>query len=503
VYDDRLVCLTFSWKIWHWQADDPLQFITVDSSHQYNNQGPVEFPFIMAYFRFFVILLFVFCILCSTAEARQKRKPQGATDPDDYYNILGLSRSASQKDIKSSYRKLALKHHPDKVPDDEKEDAEKIFVRVSEAYAILSDEEKRKVYDKHGKEGLKLMEQGIDPDQAGFGGFPGGGFPGGGGQHFHFSGSPGGGFDPFSMFEEMFGGTGGGGHRGNTHFQFNFGGPGGGFPGGGRGFGGGFPGGGFGGGFPGGADGQQQVPELFPKGQSKVTKLGKPKFPDANSKNLWLIMFYHPQDQASHGAADDLEIVASKSAFKVGAVDCSHPRESSFCVETIGKSDEFPQFAFVVNGQVILHDNPRGVTAKGLHEFVVEHIPPNLVQNINHKSQLSERLMNKKHKQAAAVLLLSDKYDTSTLYYALAYQFRSTFVFGESRAKNLELAKEFGVKKYPLLVAFVPKGTGKEKYNNDYDIVRYQGAVKQEEVTKWLNETSNLLKKRERGRSGL
>jgi hypothetical protein len=126
---------------------------------------------------------------------------------DDYYTVLGLNKRAKPKDIKKAYRKLALQYHPDKVSNEEKEEAEKIFVSVSEAYAILSDEEKRKIYDKYGKQGLEAHERGIDPEAAGFGGGPGGGmggggFPGGGGggsHTFHFSGSNGAGFDPRQM----------------------------------------------------------------------------------------------------------------------------------------------------------------------------------------------------------------------------------------------------------------------------------------------------------------
>lgn len=139
---------------------------------------------------------------------------------DDYYTILGLNKRAKSKDIKKAYRKLALQYHPDKVTggNEEKEEAEKIFVNVSEAYAILSDEEKRKIYDKYGKQGLEAHERGIDPEAAGFGGggpggdfpgggFPGGGFPGGGGgggsHTFHFSGANGAGFDPRQMVRKF------------------------------------------------------------------------------------------------------------------------------------------------------------------------------------------------------------------------------------------------------------------------------------------------------------
>uniref|UniRef100_A0A8C6Z0W3 DnaJ heat shock protein family (Hsp40) member B8 n=1 Tax=Nothoprocta perdicaria TaxID=30464 RepID=A0A8C6Z0W3_NOTPE len=65
----------------------------------------------------------------------------------DYYKVLGLQKSASQDDIKKSYRKLALKWHPDKNPNN-KEEAEKKFKAVAEAYEVLSDPQKRSLYDR-------------------------------------------------------------------------------------------------------------------------------------------------------------------------------------------------------------------------------------------------------------------------------------------------------------------------------------------------------------------
>ncbi|XP_062954610.1 dnaJ homolog subfamily B member 6 isoform X3 [Cynocephalus volans] len=71
----------------------------------------------------------------------------------DYYEVLGLQRHASPEDIKKAYRKLALKWHPDKNPEN-KEEAERKFKQVAEAYEVLSDAKKRDIYDRYGKEGL-------------------------------------------------------------------------------------------------------------------------------------------------------------------------------------------------------------------------------------------------------------------------------------------------------------------------------------------------------------
>ncbi|KAK8518158.1 hypothetical protein V6N13_027639 [Hibiscus sabdariffa] len=86
----------------------------------------------------------------------------------DYYKILQVDRNAKDEDLKKAYRKLAMKWHPDKNPNNKRE-AEAKFKQISEAYDVLSDPQKRAVYDQYGEEGLKGQ---VPPPGAG--GFPGG-----------------------------------------------------------------------------------------------------------------------------------------------------------------------------------------------------------------------------------------------------------------------------------------------------------------------------------------
>ena len=72
---------------------------------------------------------------------------------EDYYKLLGVQKSASNEEIKKAYRKLAMKYHPDHTKGDK--GAEETFKKISEAYAVLSDKEKRKEYDTFGSEGFR------------------------------------------------------------------------------------------------------------------------------------------------------------------------------------------------------------------------------------------------------------------------------------------------------------------------------------------------------------
>ncbi len=111
-----------------------------------------------------------------------------ATEKRDYYEVLGVERSATDEEVKRSYRKLAVKFHPDKNPDDPH--AEEKFKELGEAYDVLIDPNKRAAYDRFG-------HAAFGPGGAGFGG------------DFH---------DPFEIFREVFGGGGFGGGIFETFF---------------------------------------------------------------------------------------------------------------------------------------------------------------------------------------------------------------------------------------------------------------------------------------------
>jgi curved DNA-binding protein len=115
----------------------------------------------------------------------------------DYYKILGVNKTASENVIKKAYRKLAMKYHPDHTKGDKS--AEETFKKISEAYAVLSDKEKRKQYDTFGSAGFQQRYS----------------------QEDIFKG-----FDFESVLSEMFGGSGrfGGGGKG-MRFSFDGGGP--------------------------------------------------------------------------------------------------------------------------------------------------------------------------------------------------------------------------------------------------------------------------------------
>ena len=113
----------------------------------------------------------------------------------DYYDVLGVNKNASDQELKSAYRKLAIKYHPDKNPGDKS--AEDKFKEASEAYGVLSDKSKKENYDSFGHAAFENSGGG----RGGFGGFSGADFS--------------------DIFEDFFGDFGGGSRRSSSRQSSN------------------------------------------------------------------------------------------------------------------------------------------------------------------------------------------------------------------------------------------------------------------------------------------
>ncbi|XP_014673377.1 PREDICTED: dnaJ homolog subfamily B member 9-like isoform X2 [Priapulus caudatus] len=119
-----------------------------------------------------VIAIFA-CSLLVIASCKKATTPSGDSEDDDVddeddgqdlYEVLGVKRTVTEKEIKKAFRRLAVKHHPDKHKGDaEKKDAEKRFRKIAAAYEILSDKEKREKYDRFGHDAFKQPRPGGGP----------------------------------------------------------------------------------------------------------------------------------------------------------------------------------------------------------------------------------------------------------------------------------------------------------------------------------------------------
>jgi hypothetical protein len=326
-------------------------------------------------------------------------------------------------------------------------------------------------------------------------------------------------------FEQMFSGSGMPNMNG-----FNMGG---GFPGGmpnmnGFNMGGGFPdmssfnmGGGFSGGmpnmngFPGGAGGGQRqrhtetrrpkepedAPPAFTQGEeSGVVPLSHEKFPDAGSKHVWLIYFYDknivsrdPTTKEYVDVAKQLSSTLLKKAkgkkdgvtFKVGAVDCSRDQKA-FCESKLGAS-KTPTFATMLNGYLdVIPEDDFLKDVRHFHEKTIEKLSKieGLVMNVNSVQHIQTRLLGSSPspgKKTVAILLFTDKYETPIMFKSLAYRHRRDgFVFGESRAKNLQLSKEFNVKKYPTVLAIIGD-------SDSQSVEKFEGELDSDSISKWID----------------
>ena len=375
---------------------------------------------------------------------------------EDYYKILGVKRNASKKDIRKAFKKLSLKYHPDKNKDNP-EKAKQKFIKIAEAYEVLNDDEKRKIYDTYGSEGVKQHEQGqsagpnMNMNMNNF--------------KFNFNGKN---FDGKSfedIFSEFFGGNGmGGGFRQERRSN--------------KGSFGGFSDffGGFGNMFGKGKKNnfnqqqyyqrnnnnfngrfhEEETPNYFENSNvilinmKILSKIYKRKEP-------WFILFFNPQDRNFKNFRNLFINLSKKisNSIKVGAVNCETDEE--ICEEfDIKKINEILFLSDNKKEKYIIYKGDLNV--KKLIEFSEKYFK-NFVIKVNNKNY--KKFINK-NDTLYHVILFTEKTETPSIYRTISKIYNESFVFGMVNSNEKELIDKFKkVDKFPSLFILIDD----ENYN--------------------------------------
>jgi len=390
---------------------------------------------------------------------------------DDYYKLLGVKRDASVPEIKKAFRKQAMKWHPDKNKDNPKK-AQEMFTKIANAYEVLTDPEKRKIYDLSGEEGIKRSGQGSSEQQWGgnmgfediFSQFFGGGATGGrGGQRieFHFGGpgsghrqqgNPGGSFfnfGDFGGFEDMFGGQ----RQGR---QQNFGGQ--------R-----FTNGGFGG-FEQEAEKRKKTFE-----NTKVLELGLDNISRFyQSTQGWFIYFYKTYDHTHPSLSEKIIKLAdlSDDIYFVSAINCDENEE--VCEEFgILKT---PHIYFFKNGhQGGFTEIPQKSTVEEMHAQGINSIE-NLVEMVNDKNY--EDFLTKYPERIKVLLFEKGAAKIPAYFKALSSEYKNQLHFGFlEKMSSQKLFQQYKIENIPtILIIDEIEGQGK----------KYEGEFKKVKISRFL-----------------
>jgi len=403
-----------------------------------------------------IIFLLLTCLYFTLAHA------------EDYYKVLGVPRNADEDQIKKAFKKLALKYHPDKNKDNP-EAAKKQFIKVAEAYEVLSDPEKKRIYDQTGSTGgnahnFQDFQNNFYQPHGGPGGhqrrttrttFGNSGFGGG------FEDMFGGGFgDIFSSFFKGFGGGGGGADSGagrqNPHFNF----------------------GNKGGGKRGWRD--EEPHEDFWT-HSQVFQLTKQTYPLFKRRSdLWVILFYKSNDKTSKAYRDAYKEVAEKlsDSIKVAAVNCHENADARVCEDL--KVHEIPKILVFPPNQTepFTYDGP--IQFGSMASFAVEHME-------NYVKLVTENTYNTfidEDPNMPKVLLFTSKKATPPLFKALSRDFKGRIVFGEVRDFSTSLIQKFQIDTFPTLLVL--------KDADEHIGIKYQGPLRRDQIDKFLKEHSSV-----------
>jgi DnaJ family protein C protein 16 len=357
----------------------------------------------------------------------------------DYYQILGVKRDASQQEIKKAFNKLSLKYHPDKNKD-KPEWAKNMFIKIANAYEVLSDKEKRKVYDMHGEEGVKEQTARENAGQQGHGGF--GGF---GGASFE------------DMFSQFFGGGGGG--RRQQHFHFQQGGH-----------------------QQGGRRHHQQ--QHFQEEEEEE----KDDFPNTDvltlqmdslsklyrRREIWFVYFYSTKDRDFKELSEMWKQLAEKSygIFKIAVVNCKANEE--ICEEFDVKKT--PLIIYFPDGTGT-EEVYRGVkSVDEIFKFGSQRMQ-SFVRTLNSNNYgefITENPTTHK------VLFFTSRKSTAPLLKSLSKFFKGKLSFGEIRQTEKELVDRYEIKNFPSIMVV----TDADKFKG----VIYEGTLNRDGLEKFLNQ---------------
>ncbi len=313
---------------------------------------------------------------------------------EDYYRILGVPRNAPSDVIRKAFKKLSLKYHPDKNKQNS-EAAKKMFIKVANAYEVLSDPEKKKIYDTYGEEGVN--EQTARENAGHQGGY-----------RFNTGGN----FD--DVFRDFFAG-GRGGQR--MHQE------------------------------------EEDVDkDYFP--QSDVITLKMNNLSRLYSRQqIWFILFFKANDQEFKDLQVMWKALAEKSygIFKIAAVNCKSDEE--ICEEfDIRQTPLIVYFPETSDSEEVY----RGIKkADNIFTFGVKHMQSfvRVINSDNYGDFITEN--PSQHK----VVLFTARKTTSPLLKALSKHFKGKLAFGEIRNTESELVQKFNVSKFPsVMVLTEPEG---------------------------------------------
>ena len=370
---------------------------------------------------------------------------------EDYYKILGVKRNASKHEIKKAFNKLSLKYHPDKNKDNPEKAKEK-FIKIANAYEVLSNDTKRKIYDQYGEEGVKANEQGGGTGQTNF-------------QNMNlkdifdkFFGSGVGGRTKFTI--NM--GVGGGGRRGYG-FEDIFSGMGGGHQQQGR-----------------GRNNNVMKNKNYFKNTKVITLQMKNLSLLLSRKNIWFVYFYRQGDQNFEPYVKSMIEFSDKTKgiFNGGAVNCIENEE--ICDEyNVRRTPSIVFFGENENDHSIYKGK---IDFNSLFNFATKRM--SYYVNEVTKEKLNDFFSKRPEKYH--VLLFTSKNNTPSMYRALSQFFINKLIFGEIKQSETELVKLFNIKNFPTLVVVVDE----EKNKNDF----YKGKITYEDVKKYLNKYANKKK---------